>query len=538
MIILRSWSNSFYFPLQNACRYLTCSPGKVLVNNSCAPLLKFTTNLCYIFAVGIEATVYNNPFNIKGVQLHQVITSEAINHLQSSAVKGKTNQHIRYLISNTPCHLTSSYLEGYLYLEICTTDIVNRLLVEESLLQARNSTFVDTSPCGVNISFRMDNNAFRSPVLVNSLAMTERCIYEKTSKLSNHIALPVNDLLLCTQLEFDVDEYSDNGNFVIVNGYSIDQNDFMRIKDKIRLCADFYSKLKSIKTKDDHELLTSVTRLLCSFVSLVCLIATFVTYALFKSLRTIPGVNNMILVLCLTLNTIVFLIRWFEKPRHEVCQIIGVLQHYFFLCTFTSFNICTYHVFRVFTSNIAIQTHSRFSILCKYSTYIFGFPALIVCCNVVITYFVEHRQSIGYGGDLCFIILKTAAIVTLLLPIGIILLMNLVMFAAAVLHICRQPDLSEKSTKRQKRNDLVIYFKLFTITGCSWIFQFVDAFFPETFFSVLISICNMLTGVFIFTSYICNHRVYNLYKMKLTGRTAEKYKTTSTTNGHTQVTTK
>ncbi|XP_052098792.1 adhesion G protein-coupled receptor E3-like [Mytilus californianus] len=176
---------------------------------------------------------------------------------------------------------------------------------------------------------------------------------------------------------------------------------------------------------------------MCNVISLICLILTFMTYVLFKSLRTVPGQNNMTLVL--------------------------------------------------FTSNILVS-------------------------------FIDNDyQSIGYGGDLCFIVFKLAAIITFLCPVGIILLSNVIMFAAAVFNICSSPHVSSENVSHEKKNNIVIYFKLFAITGCTWLLQFIDALFPISMFTVLISMCNLLTGIFIFMSYICNERVLELYKSKFIG---------------------
>ena len=289
-------------------------------------------------------------------------------------------------------------------------------------------------------------------------------------------------------------------------------------RNKVRICADKYieisSKLSVWRPIDSTEF---VLTCICSAVSLFCLLLTFTTYSLFEVLRTVPGKNNMTLVVVLMVNNILTQVRLYGIRRNDSCSIFGVLSHYFILSVFASFNVCTFHLYRVFTSSILTNTKSQCRIRCKYNMYAFGLPALIVASNIIITYIVEDHQSIGYGGDYCFLLLRTAAIVTLLFPICFILFTNAFMFAAAIRHIHNLPHVSSENSTRDKRKEIVIFIKLFTITGCTWIFQIIDAFLPASILSVLISLLNTLTGVYIFTSYICNKRVWALYKVLFSG---------------------
>jgi hypothetical protein len=45
---------------------------------------------------------------------------------------------------------------------------------------------------------------------------------------------------------------------------------------------------------------------------------------------------------------------------------------------------------------------------------------------------------------------------------------------AAIRHIHNLPHVSSENSTRDKRKEIVIFLKLFTITGCSWIFQIIE----------------------------------------------------------------
>ena len=429
-----------------------------------------------------------------------------------------------YIISSTSCQDIPSYpFSGLLYFKLHTEGSVRRLAVEETLIRLIDSNIqINLGHVSVNINLQRNERACYASALINNLAFSDKCIFQRTMFGQHYneviVSSRVNDLLVCKQIELNQNEFTHLENERIqlhINGYSLEPNDFMVIeRNKVRICADKYIEISSkLSVRKPIDSTAFVLTCICGAVSFFCLLLTFTTYSLFGVLRTVPGKNNMTLVIVLMVNNILFQVRLYDLRRNDSCLIFGVLSHYFILSVFASFNVCTFHLYRVFTSNVLTNAKSQCRIRCKYNMYAFGIPALIIASNIIITYIIEDHQSIGYGGEYCFLILRTAAIVTLLCPICFILLTNIFMFAAAIRHIHNLPHVSSENSTRDKRKEIVIFLKLFTITGCSWIFQIIDAFLPASIFSVLISLLNMLTGVYIFTSYICNKRVWTLYKV-------------------------
>ncbi|CAG2223560.1 unnamed protein product [Mytilus edulis] len=382
------------------CRDLKCSPGKLLSNNTCIPLLRTTTGLCYIFAVGFDVVIYDNNLDRKDNTLLKILGSEVFDHLIKKLPEARLYQTSINIMSESSCRNRKALFSGYIYLGLCAEERIDRLHSEEKLLQLVDSTIrINTSKVDAEVVLKRNDKAFNLPSLITSLQFSDVCIFQSSVFSSDGFPIHyhVNDLLLCTQVELSETEYvkqsSERNILLQINGESLGPNDFLVVKEnKIRVCSEKY----------------------------------------------IQAVSNIP-----------------EEP---------------------------------------IDT-----------------PMLVVR----ITYTIE--ESIGYGGKLCFILLRTAVIATFLFPVGCILLSNVFMFGTAIRHICNTPKVSSENQPRDKRNDVVIYFKLFTITGCTWLLQFIDAFLPESVFSILISICNLLTGLFIFVSYIWNKRVFKLYKSLFTG---------------------
>jgi len=471
----------------------------------------------------MHVQITNNYYANIGLDFLDTLYLEILIHIENT-LNTSISCSEAYIISNTSCQdIPSSPFAGLLYLKLHTEGSVWRLAVEETLIRLIDSNIqINLGHVSVNINLQRDERACYASALINNLAFSDKCIFQRTMFGQHYneviVSSRVNDLLVCKQIELNQNEFTHLENERIqlhINGYSLESNDFMVIeRNKVRICADKYIEISSkLSVRKPIDSTAFVLTCICGAVSFFCLLLTFTTYSLFEVLRTVPGKNNMTLVIVLMVNNILFQVRLYDLRRNDSCLIFGVLSHYFILSVFASFNVCTFHLYRVFTSNVLTNAKSQCRIRCKYNMYAFGIPALIVASNIIITYIIEDHQSIGYGGEYCFLILRTAAIVTLLCPICFILLTNTFMFAAAIRHIHNLPHVSSENLTRDKRKEIVIFLKLFTITGCSWIFQIIDAFLPASIFSVLISLLNMLTGVYIFTSYICNKRVWTLYKV-------------------------
>ena len=471
----------------------------------------------------MHVQITNNYYANIGLDFLDTLYLEILIHIENT-LNTSLSCSEAYIISNTSCQdIPSSPFAGLLYFKLHTEGSVWRLAVEETLIRLIDSNIqINLGHVSVNINLQRDERACYASALINNLAFSDKCIFQRTMVGQHYneviVSSRVNDLLVCKQIELNQNEFTHLENERIrlhINGYSLEPNDFMVIeRNKVRICADKYIEISSkLSVRKPIDSTAFVLTCICGAVSFICLLLTFITYSLFEVLRTVPGKNNMTLVIVLMVNNILFQVRLYDLRRNDSCLIFGVLSHYFILSVFASFNVCTFHLYRVFTSNVLTNAKSQCRIRCKYNMYAFGIPALIVASNIIITYIVEDHQSIGYGAEYCFLILRTAAIVTLLCPICFILLTNTFMFAAAIRHIHNLPHVSSENSTRDKRKEIVIFLKLFTITGCSWIFQIIDAFLPASILSVLISLLNMLTGVYIFTSYICNKRVWTLYKV-------------------------
>lgn len=428
-----------------------------------------------------------------------------------------------FFFSNLHCsvdgrHQWTSGTEVFIsvYQKIFIKQNVNRTMVEEKLVSLPTAEF--------NISDEVfmiyyDQSAFHVPNLISKLRFTDKCFLKEHEKIRYselYIHSHVNKLLLCEQIELNHDEFKiDEQNLkltIVASGFEIKHDEYiLTSSSSARICFNKFKMAYTRNVGNNPIDIWGVIQLVCTCVSLVCLLLTFITYCRFPSLRSLPGKNNMSLVFAMFFAHFIFQFSMYGSKFETACKIIGILIHYFWLATFGCLNICSFHMYRVFKSKTGMNLSER-SKLIIYILYSYGTPVIIVGLNVVITASSTDDSSIGYGGHVCFLNQPIAFIVTFITPISLVCCSNIVFFIITSFKIATRPKLKTDVKMQSNQIHFTVYVKLFTITGISWILQVIDAFIPMSAFSTIVSLLNALQGVFIFISYICNKRVFGLYR--------------------------
>ena len=172
-----------------------------------------------------------------------------------------------------------------------------------------------------------------------------------------------------------------------------------------------------------------------------------------------------------------------------------------------------------------------------YSLYAWGCPSLIVAVGVLLdvgSLWPEYAPS--YGSHLCWISNRNGLGLFFVLPVALLLLQNVVLFALTVHSIWEQRKAAQfalnknqsyrpsSAKERQtsyvatsKSNDpqknqmrFVLYIKLALIMGLAWSFGFVAALahIPELWYPFILF--NALQGAFIFISFDCKKKIWFL----------------------------
>ena len=295
------------------------------------------------------------------------------------------------------------------------------------------------------------------------------------------------------------------------------------INGQMQLCTSLYRKLTGpILTRNKQSLLEQVQyyiEVICVSLSVICLLLSSVTYCVFPSLRSLPGMNNLSLCMSLAVAQTCLLItaRWgVNKLFPQVyCLMHAVLLHYSWLAAFAWMSVCCIHMFRVFTANSNKFTDNRSDKkrYLHYCFYGFGVPALIVIATYATNATVSSGMSSGYNNDICFLDTRRSIwtlVLSLLAPLCLVIITNSFMFVMTVRQIVHVSNLQENSRSRD-RQGVLTYVKLSTLTGLLGAVVVVAVQLNSPVLSLLTSPLMALQGVFIFVSFTCNQRVRRLY---------------------------
>ncbi|XP_052271655.1 adhesion G protein-coupled receptor L4-like [Dreissena polymorpha] len=216
----------------------------------------------------------------------------------------------------------------------------------------------------------------------------------------------------------------------------------------------------------------------------------------------------------------------FGKDQHanvpsRACALIGALVHFFWLFVIFWMNVCCWHMFRTFT-NMQAKSFKQSYVFktCVYTVYAVVGSLLFVAINIIVTVVYTDNLDVGYGDGSCYISMREMVGYAFALPVFLIILANLVMFCIVVFKMKRNSTV--QNSAESQRNYLKIFAKLSTLTGLSWIFGFIYTYTEISVFVYLFIILSNGQGVFIFISFVCSKRVYNLYRTKLCAQPLER----------------
>ena len=170
--------------------------------------------------------------------------------------------------------------------------------------------------------------------------------------------------------------------------------------------------------------------------------------------------------------------------------------------------VCSFRMMKVFVF-IAKQyaVENVRSMFVKYEVFVLISSAGLVCINIIVS-IVSDNPSSGYGGQPCYITSRHMILYTVAIPLGVIILNNFTMFLYVIIKVSRLPGV-KKNTKHERRN-IIIFAKLSTLTGLTWIFAYIYQWTGVKAFAYLFIVANASQCLFIMISFIINRRVFDL----------------------------
>ena len=322
-----------------------------------------------------------------------------------------------------------------------------------------------------------------------------KCLAGNTSMLRNGS---------CTEIQFSGDEYeivTDTSIFVFASKKTyhdvIFDGDVAHVCLTVRTSTIFLHK---------NDLIERWLSFLCGVVSVVCLLTSAMVYMLPK-LQNRPGR----LLLCLSVSLCLAQILFLVAPRAEIdsviCKIIGILDHFFFLASFLWMNVMSFDIYKTFSSAFySVENNQKHFAL--YSLYAWGSSLCITSAGILTDEMTAWSFRPKYGVGACWITNTKALIVFFLVPCALLMILNSIFFVLSVRSICITKRRSSATLQKKSTCDLLIYIKLSTVMGLTWVFGFVATWANIKIFWYLFIIFNGLQGLFIFLSFVLNKNVY------------------------------
>ena len=255
-----------------------------------------------------------------------------------------------------------------------------------------------------------------------------------------------------------------------------------------------------------------VLSVVCLACSIVCLLMSLLVYIMLPKLRqSLPGLNTMVLVCFLLVSQSIFGITNTFNHKGLSCKVLGLATHFTLLCALFWMNVCTYHMFRVLTRIRAIRNETSMKRFFIYITYTVVMSLAFVAVNITVS--LSRNGTFGYGQNNCYLETQEMINFTVVLPAGIIVVLNCVFFVCVIMSLSKSRRI-QRNVKTE-RNELTILVKLSTITGVTWIFGLLYSLTGEVAFAYLFIIFNASQGVFLFLAFIANRRVVDMLCTRL-----------------------
>lgn len=317
----------------------------------------------------------------------------------------------------------------------------------------------------------------------------------------------ISPLLFCKQRVYNRSEYDvDYKHFELILKSShrrFQMGEFVvALNGSIQICEENETLLQSPKDNVPLRIFT----LTCTGISLLCLLITFVTYCLFKTLRTIPGLNLMSLVFSLFFAQLLFVFS--DNQGNDIwCPVVGILLHYFWLCTCFCLLVCCFHMYKVFNSRDLVRSEINFTsrTFNRYLLFSYLVPLVVVGTNIGVM--VGVSGTLGYGERICFVENVVSNIILFVTPIIVTCCLNCFFFLKTIRGIS-----SSSKLRDDKVAEVKTFVKLFSITGLVWTVQIVDAFVEWLVLSWVSTALVCLQGCFIFFSFCFSRSTLRMWK--------------------------
>ncbi|XP_050398532.1 uncharacterized protein LOC126816277 [Patella vulgata] len=519
------------------CREKICSDGEVLENGTCRSIFLKSNNIGYNICIHLKGT-----FNMRG----QNVSPENIlvKYRNENFVSFDSDTDTVVDQSFTPvlvirCGEELVHIEADIYVKLLFESPVNSDDKQIELLKTVHNFGPESSTNGFSMETTLGNICHKPQPEVQTFPVKSNCslikpvVLFEAIRIRDEVAdilpsiqfLQLNKLMTCVHVSLNSTEVAhnltDNSLTLLRNNLTLTEGEYKSRDEQFLVCLDDYLNGTSVdycKPIIGNQTAAwtplGITSVVCTCISLLFLIITFIFYCVIKSLRNVVGVNVMGLIVTLIFAQVFYEFGLEMTDYHNLCQAMGILIHYFWLSAIFWMNACTLVLFLKLSFPLesrGFTTGQIFRRSCVYSTLS---PLIIVGITLGINYGMDGNS--GYGGaHSCYIRSVNERRFAFALPLGLLVLINIVLFSYTFIKI--RATQMESAINRENKINIVACLKLSVITGASWIFAFVYEATGAIVFAYLFTILVGALGLVLFIAFIVNKRVCQICVEKVRG---------------------
>ena len=260
------------------------------------------------------------------------------------------------------------------------------------------------------------------------------------------------------------------------NGHILKSTEYIISDDQILVCNFFnhsgLMNVTEIVTFFEYSNAQTIVSIIGGVFSLIAIIFTFITYALFAILRNRASRLIMNLVIALFWGQFLLMFGGNQTQNPNACFFVAVIAHYAWLAAFAWMNALAFDLDRTFGYPDNLQKVSeRKKTLFRYMAYAWGSPLLIVIPCIAVHSCQCTKINFRYGSNsACWISDGTANLLTFGVPAAVFLLCNGVLFGHTVAGIRSAKKGTarihkDQSTLQRSTKELLIYIKVCSFTS-------------------------------------------------------------------------
>ena len=338
--------------------------------------------------------------------------------------------------------------------------------------------------------------------------------------------MTVSEVINCTTIALNSSEYTELSNqSVLYQDQEVEVVGYSATGQPL-VCTNF-NQTGQVETNvsvvvTGYPLEFIVLTYIGSFFSILGSSAIILTYSLFKELRTLPSLILVNLAVAFTVSDLFLLVGGgLAVPSSPSCTAVAIILHFFMLARFSWMSIIGFEMCRVFFMATKLRLdnskRTKAQLLVVYVLVGWSLPLIITTASVITNYTTEgllqYGEIEGEENDRsvqCWINHSLSLVVAFLVPVGVAVVLNTILFVVSICLLCKASSTSVKSVRNTQGRNIRVIIAAFVTTGITWLFGIL-AIFNQTWAWYPFIVLNSSQALIIALAFLLTRRVLQLY---------------------------